>query len=85
MILGAAYMLWLYRRVIFGPLVKDELKYLPDLSRREILVFAPLVVVTLWMGIYPVSFTRVMDASVGQLIQNYEAATKAPRAASANP
>ena len=84
MILGAAYMLWLYRRVIFGPLVKDDLKYLPDLSRREILVFAPLVVVTLWMGIYPVSFTRVMDASVTQLIQNYEAATQATRAASAN-
>ena len=84
MILGAAYMLWLYRRVIFGPLIKDDLKYLPDLSRREVLVFAPLVVITLWMGIYPVSFTRVMDASVTQLIQNYEAATQATRAASAN-
>ncbi|HXV25509.1 MAG TPA: NADH-quinone oxidoreductase subunit M [Alphaproteobacteria bacterium] len=70
-ILGAAYMLWLYRRVIFGPLVKDELKNLLDLSPREIAVFAPLVLLVLWMGIYPSSFTEVYDASVANLIENY--------------
>ena len=74
MILGAAYMLWLYRRVIFGKLVKDDLRHIRDLSKREIAVFAPLVAITLWMGIYPASFTRVMDASVAQLIANYDAA-----------
>ncbi|MFN0041694.1 MAG: NADH-quinone oxidoreductase subunit M [Alphaproteobacteria bacterium] len=74
MILGAAYMLWLYRRIIFGKLVKDDLRHIRDLSKREIAVFAPLIAITLWMGIYPASFTRVMDASVAQLIANYDSA-----------
>ncbi len=73
-ILGAAYMLWLYRRVIFGPLVKDELKNLLDLSPREVAVFAPLVLLVLWMGIYPSSFTEVYDASIANLIENYRLA-----------
>ena len=53
MILGAAYMLWLYRRVIFGKLTRDDLKAILDLSPREIAVFAPLILLVLWMGIYP--------------------------------
>ncbi len=73
-ILGVAYMLWLYRRVIFGPLVKEELKSLLDLSPREIAVFAPLVVLVLWMGIYPSSFTEVYDASIVNLLENYRLA-----------
>ncbi|MGH7185675.1 MAG: NADH-quinone oxidoreductase subunit M, partial [Pseudomonadota bacterium] len=73
-ILGAAYMLWLYRRVIFGPLVKEELKSLLDLSPREIVVFAPLVLLVLWMGIYPSSFTEVYDASIENLIENHRLA-----------
>ena len=52
-VLGAAYMLYLYRRVIFGALTKEDLKTMTDLSRREIAVFAPLVAATLWMGIWP--------------------------------
>ncbi len=67
-ILGAAYMLWLYRRVFFGELVRTDLKAILDLDRREILVFAPLVAVVLWMGIYPAPFLRVMHASVANLI-----------------
>jgi NADH-quinone oxidoreductase subunit M len=80
MILGAAYMLWLYRRVIFGPLVRGDLKQIADLSPREMAVFAPLVVIVLWMGIYPTSFIRVMDVSVSNLIANYESsrASKLP-------
>jgi NADH-quinone oxidoreductase subunit M len=70
-ILGAGYMLWLYRRVIFGPLVKEELKTLLDLSPREVAVFAPLVLLVLWMGIYPSSFTEVYDASIANLLENY--------------
>jgi NADH-quinone oxidoreductase subunit M len=74
MILGAAYMLYLYRRVIFGPLVRPELKSILDLDRREILVFAPLIVVVLWMGIWPMSFLGPIEASVTNLIDNYQAA-----------
>jgi NADH-quinone oxidoreductase subunit M len=71
-ILGAAYMLWLYRRVIFGELTKDSLKNILDLDRREIAVFAPLVAIVLWMGIYPASFFAVMEPSVDKLIQQFE-------------
>ncbi|MFX8546874.1 hypothetical protein ABTM05_19660, partial [Acinetobacter baumannii] len=63
-ILGAAYSLWLYRRVIFGKLEKENLKGLLDLSPREILIFAPLIVVTLWMGVAPQIFLDVMAVSV---------------------
>jgi len=73
-ILGAAYMLLLYRRVIFGKLTKDDLKGLLDLNPREIAVFAPLVALVLWMGIYPASFINVMDASVDKLITDYTVA-----------
>ena len=77
MVLGAAYMLYLYRRVIFGVLTKPDLKSMLDLSPREIMVFAPLVVMVLWMGIYPVSFLDVMSVSVNNLIENYEASLAA--------
>ncbi|MCA8933003.1 MAG: NADH-quinone oxidoreductase subunit M [Rhodospirillaceae bacterium] len=73
-ILGAVYMLGLYRRVIFGKLVKEDLKLLKDLSAREIAVFAPLIAMVLWMGIYPASFIEVMEVSVDHLIQNYQVA-----------
>jgi NADH-quinone oxidoreductase subunit M len=76
-ILGAAYMLWLYRRVIFGSLVKDDLKAIFDLTPREIAVFAPLVVLAFWMGIYPSSFLAPMNASVANLIEQYESAISA--------
>ncbi len=68
MILGAGYMLYLYRRVIFGTLTKDALKALPDLSVREIAVFAPLIVLVVWMGVYPKPFLDVMHASVDNLV-----------------
>ena len=71
MVLGAAYMLYLYRRVIFGKLTKEDLMKILDLNWREKAVFAPLVVIVIWMGIYPVSFLDVMSASVSSLIDNY--------------
>jgi len=74
MILGAAYMLYLYRRVIFGRLTKEDLRNILDLSPREWVVFAPLIVLTLWMGIYPSSFTSFWDASVGAMVQSHTAA-----------
>jgi NADH-quinone oxidoreductase subunit M len=68
MILGAAYMLWLYRRVIFGALVKDHLRAIGDLRPHEIAAFAPLVLLVLLMGVYPSLFLEPMAASVEQLI-----------------
>ena len=79
-VLGAAYMLYLYRRVIFGELTKEDLKTMTDLSRREIAVFAPLVAATLWMGIWPEPFLDVVHASVANLIDNYEVALRAANA-----
>ncbi len=73
-ILGAIYMLYLYRRVIFGTITRDDLKAILDLSPREIAVFAPLVVITFWMGIYPSSFTGFFDAAVGAMVEHHQAA-----------
>ena len=74
MILGAAYMLYLYRRVIFGVLTKADLKNVLDLSPREMAIFAPLVILVLWMGIYPMPFIDVMAVSVENLVEQHEAA-----------
>ena len=74
-ILGAAYMLYLYRRIIFGKLTKESLQKIFDLSGREVAVFAPLVMVMIWMGIYPLPFLDVMHASVIHLISQVEMAT----------
>ncbi|HVM85154.1 MAG TPA: NADH-quinone oxidoreductase subunit M [Candidatus Binatia bacterium] len=73
-ILGAAYMLWLYRRVIFGKLEKQDLLDFLDLSPREIAIFVPLILIVLWMGIYPSSFTGIFDASVDNLIKTHQTA-----------
>ena len=74
MVLGAAYMLYLYRRVIFGKLTKQHLMSIKDLDLREKAIFAPLAVLVLWMGLYPVNFLDVMSASVENLITNYQTA-----------
>jgi NADH-quinone oxidoreductase subunit M len=74
MILGTAYMLYLYRRIIFGALTRPELRDILDLSPREVAVFAPLVILTLWMGVYPSSFTGFWDASVGAMVEHHQAA-----------
>jgi len=73
-ILGAAYMLYVYRRIIFGVLDKENLKSITDLSPREIAIFAPLVILVFWMGIYPASFLDMMAVSVDNLIANYNLA-----------
>jgi NADH-quinone oxidoreductase subunit M len=78
-ILGAAYSLWLYRRVVFGELVKDDLKNIMDVGRREILIFAPLILVAFWIGIYPEPFLDVMHASVINLMDQHETAMQASK------
>ncbi|MEE8333872.1 MAG: NADH-quinone oxidoreductase subunit M [Alphaproteobacteria bacterium] len=76
-ILGAAYMLYLYRRVIFGRITRDDLKGILDMNWREIAVFAPLVILTLWMGIYPAPFLDIMEASVTSLVEHHKTALAA--------
>jgi NADH-quinone oxidoreductase subunit M len=75
--LGPAYMLYLYRRVIFGTITRADLRNMLDLGLREKVVFAPLVVLVLWMGIYPSSFLRPIQVSVDRLVQQVNAATEA--------
>ena len=75
--LGPAYMLYLYRRVIFGAITRADLRSILDLSPREKFVFAPLLVLVLWMGIYPSSFLRPIQASVNHIVAQATAATDA--------
>jgi NADH-quinone oxidoreductase subunit M len=79
-IFAAAYALWLYRRVVFGELTKADLKALVDLSPREIAIFAPLVIMTLWMGIYPAPFFDVIAASAKRLLEQHQTALAAAKA-----
>jgi NADH-quinone oxidoreductase subunit M len=74
MILGAAYALYLYRRVIFGRITREDLRSILDLSPREWAVFVPLIVITMWMGIYPSSFSSFWEASVATMVQRHQAA-----------
>ena len=80
-VLGAVYMLWMYQRVIFGPLSHPENADLKDLSRREVAVLAPVVAMIVVMGVYPTPFLRTMEPSVTALVARMEAR----RAASAGP
>ncbi|MDK1385053.1 NADH-quinone oxidoreductase subunit M [Ensifer psoraleae] len=76
-ILSAAYALWLYRRVIFGALEKESLKALLDLSAREKLILYPLVILTIFFGVYPAPVFDATAASVDLLVNNYSAALQA--------
>jgi NADH-quinone oxidoreductase subunit M len=76
LILGAAYALWLYRKIMFGKLEKSSLKAILDMNGREIAVFLPLLLITLWMGIYPNSFLDPMAPAIDKLIGDYNAAIK---------
>ncbi|MHB0669778.1 NADH-quinone oxidoreductase subunit M [Roseomonas mucosa] len=81
MILGAGYMLYLYRRVIFSRVTREDLRALLDLSPREYVTFAPLILLTIWLGVYPSSFLQFFEASVAALIERHEAALALPRLA----
>jgi NADH-quinone oxidoreductase subunit M len=63
-LLGAVYMLWMYQRVMFGPLTNPANRDLPDLSKREVLVFVPILVMLFVMGLYPKPFLNRMEPSV---------------------
>ena len=78
MVLGAAYMLYLYRRVIFGKLTKEDLRRSSTSAGARWRYFAPLVAMVLWMGIYPSSFIDVMAASVANVIEPTDRAGRMP-------
>ena len=70
-ILGAAYMLWLYKRVVFGKLVNHELKKMSDLNKSEILILSSLAIPTLFFGFYPEPLMNTIEVSVQNLIYTY--------------
>ena len=71
-ILAAAYMLWLYRRVIFGRTAGSEIKEMTDLNRTETYIFASLVFLTLFFGFYPEPLFNTVDISINNLIDKYQ-------------
>ena len=73
-ILSAAYALWLYRRVVMGELLKDGLRLITDMTRRERAIFAPLIVMTLLLGVYPSLVTDIIAPSVSALVSDHQAA-----------
>jgi NADH-quinone oxidoreductase subunit M len=80
-IFSAAYALWLYRRVVMGDLIKESLRSISDMSRRERWIFAPLVVMTLLLGVYPALVLDVTGPAVAALVDNYDTALGAANAA----
>ena len=74
-ILSAAYALWLYRRVMMGDLIKESLRAITDLTRQEKLIFAPLIIMTILLGIYPALVLDLTGPSVQALVENFHAAT----------
>jgi len=80
-ILSAAYALWLYRKIIFGTLEKPALFNIRDIGWREIAIMAPLIVLTIVLGVYPKAVLDISSASVAQLIDNYQHALGAVHAA----
>ncbi|MFC5385597.1 NADH-quinone oxidoreductase subunit M [Aquamicrobium segne] len=83
-ILSAGYALWLYRRVVFGALTKDSLKAMLDLSLREKLVIYPLLVLTIFYGIYPAPILDVTAESVKALLENVNTSLNAAQTAAIN-
>ncbi|MEM7500361.1 MAG: proton-conducting transporter membrane subunit, partial [Pseudomonadota bacterium] len=79
-ILSAGYALWLYRRVVFGDLIKQSLQSISDMNWREKAIIAPLVFFTILFGIYPAPILDLYAASVGQMLDSVEAAQQAAAA-----
>lgn len=70
LITGAAYTLWMYKRVIFGDVANHHVAELTDINKREFAILGVLAICTLWMGLYPQMFTEVMHASVNDLLRH---------------
>jgi NADH-quinone oxidoreductase subunit M len=72
-ILGAVYMLWMYQRVMYGEITHEENRHLSDLSPREIALLVPVVLMIVWIGVYPYTFLRPMDAATARLLEQMQA------------
>lgn len=68
-VLGAAYMLWMFQRVFFGPVVHEENRRLKDLSGRELAYLLPIVALCFWIGLYPKPFFRILEKPVAYLVE----------------
>jgi NADH-quinone oxidoreductase subunit M len=82
-VLGAAYMLWLYQRTMFGKIENPKNEHLPDLNVREFMTFAPLIILAVWIGIYPAPFLERIDPTVRTVISRLNSAYTAPAVATA--
>ena len=71
-VLGAAYMLWLYQRTMFGEITNEKNKALPDLDLREMMTLLPIIALCFWIGLYPMPFLKGMEVSVANVIQTVE-------------
>src|SRR5437667_33467 len=80
-IFAAVYLLWMYQRVIFGVITNEANRRLPDLSAREWAILLPILLLIVWIGVYPASFTGMTEASVEALITQVQAKAAAPAAA----
>jgi NADH-quinone oxidoreductase subunit M len=70
LIFGAAYTLWMVKRVYFGAVANEHVRQLTDINSREFLMLAVLALAVLWMGVYPKPFTDVMQVSVSELLKH---------------
>jgi NADH-quinone oxidoreductase subunit M len=84
LILGAPYMLILYRRVIFGPQVNEDAAEMLDMNWREIVCLVPLAILTIWLGVFPNMVLNKVQPSVDNLISRYEAALTTTNVATTN-
>ena len=82
-ILAAVYMLWMYQRVMFGKITNEENRHMTDLNAREVAYLLPILVMIFWIGVYPQTFLRKMDASVSAVVTQIE--TKRQAALSGRP
>ena len=77
-VLGAAYMLWLYQRTMFGNIENPKNKSLPDLTAREVATFVPLIILAFWIGLYPAPFLNRLESSVTYVMSHVNS-TYAPQ------
>jgi NADH-quinone oxidoreductase subunit M len=82
-VLAAAYLIWLYQRVFFGPVTNPKNEKLHDLSPRETLIFVPLIIMALWVGIYPRPFFQILEQPVNEIVQTIHDKAKANAPANA--
>ena len=80
-IFSAGYALWLYRRGGFGELIRESLKTIQDMTLRERAIFAPLIIMTLWLGVYPSLVTDIIGPSTAALVQDFETSVAVAQAA----